>query len=437
MENYKPTKFNELNISENNKKKMIEFIENFIKKKKKFSNVLLIHGPPGVGKTLAANLLFNKYDFDFIEYNASFMRNTKNLKEELDKIDGNINVLDFMTNKKKQKMGIIIDELDGIGNTDRGSITELLKIIDNSKKKKNGSPFICITNTINKKISTLKKKGVYVKIDRPSKYAIEKLLKKIIVDNKINIDSFTIEKIVKNSQFDFRRLLNLCNYIISKYENYSCDQVNLLIDSFEKKKIENTLIDASFKILNKYNDNLESYYNIDKSMIGFYVYENFINFIIKNNKESDNVKIQNICHIYNLFLSGDLMDYYIFINQNFDFYKYNFYYKCSFPSYFINKMPKYSVNKLNTLSYSTLLNKNSLEFLNNKSLNLIKTYININDDNIYNIIVHYFINDLEKIQNIIKYYKIDKEILLKIIKFSDYNIKITDYKDLFKKLFIQ
>ena len=43
------------------------------------------------------------------------------------------------------------------------------------------------------------------------------------------------------------------------------------------------------------------YYELDKTTIGYYIYENFINYIIKNNKESDKTKLNCISQIYTNF----------------------------------------------------------------------------------------------------------------------------------------
>jgi DNA polymerase III delta prime subunit len=438
-EKYRPQKFNDIFISDTNKKKIKQWMEHFIKKKNKYSNCLLIHGPPGVGKTTIASIIYNTYNFDIIEYNASFIRNSKILKEELDKINGNINILDMMSQKThRKKMGIIIDELDGIGITDKGTLSELIHIINNSKNMKNGgSPFICITNSINKKIDLLKKKSVYIKIEKPSKFLCQKLLSKILIQENIKLDNSNFNKIINICQFDYRRLINILEYIYSNTEKYNDISISNLIDSFNKKNINNTIIESSFKILNKNTNDIEEYYNIDKTMIGYYLYENFSNFIIHNCNEPDEVKIKTISEIYSLFSISDNMDYQIFINQNFEFYTYNYFYKCKSPSFLINDLKRYSINKLNILKYSTLINKNSLEFLNNKTFINLKEFISYNDQyNICNIIICYLINNIDKVSLIITNYNLTEDIFLKILKYSKYNSILKDYKSIIKKLFI-
>ena len=95
-----------------------------------------------------------------------------------------------MCNKIK-KLGIIIDELDGIGN-EKGAIKELTSIINNTKKY--SSPFICTTNTMSKKIETLKKKSVYIKLNKPTLSIIKQFINKICNEENIKISKNVIDE---------------------------------------------------------------------------------------------------------------------------------------------------------------------------------------------------------------------------------------------------
>ena len=66
-------------------------------------------------------------------------------------------------------MGIIFDEIDGVSSGEKSGISEISNIIFEKGVNKN-TPFICISNTLNKKIESIKKKSIYVKINKPSKF---------------------------------------------------------------------------------------------------------------------------------------------------------------------------------------------------------------------------------------------------------------------------
>ena len=61
-EKYRPTNINDLYLSYDSKTKIKQWIQDFIKKKKNFTNCLLLHGPPGVGKTSLANIILETND---------------------------------------------------------------------------------------------------------------------------------------------------------------------------------------------------------------------------------------------------------------------------------------------------------------------------------------------------------------------------------------
>ena len=100
-EKYRPSNLDDIIMSFESKNTIKTWIKDFKDKKKKFKNCLFLHGSPGLGKTTIANVILNEYGFDVIELNASEVRNQKLLKERLDKVNSNINIIDCMCNKKK------------------------------------------------------------------------------------------------------------------------------------------------------------------------------------------------------------------------------------------------------------------------------------------------------------------------------------------------
>ena len=117
-EKYRPNCFNDLILSSEQKDLIKKWIKEFKEKKKKIKNCLFLHGPPGLGKTTIANIVLKENNYDVIELNASEVRNQKLLKERLDKVNSNINIIDSMCMKKKH-MGIIFDEIDGVSSGEK------------------------------------------------------------------------------------------------------------------------------------------------------------------------------------------------------------------------------------------------------------------------------------------------------------------------------
>jgi len=441
---YKPKSLDEIYLKQDEIKKIKGWISDFKYQKPDYKKSLLLYGPPGVGKTTIATLILEANNFDVIEFNASDIRNQKLIRDKIEEINGSINIMDFMCRNKKY-IGIIMDEIDGMSSGDRGGINELTSIIY-SKKSKSKSPFICITNILGKKLKQIQDKSCSIRIQKPNQFYLTKMVKRILAkENIILEDELIIKYIVDKSQSDYRRLINLCEYIFgSKIIDFSYEKLKILVDTFEKKNEELSPYTCVDKLLNIYTD-IDRVYKLfdqEKNLVSILIYENFVDFIIKNRKDKD--KLKTIANLYDNYSQADLYDKDIYINQHFEMYRYNCILKCAIPSYTINKMSKYSCNKQVNLNYSSLINKTSLEYLNYKSIdNINRRLSNYKSSdiivNIADIILIYICEyDIEKGLEILKYYKISYDEFLKLGKISSLDFKksyTTKIKNVIKKFY--
>ena len=100
-----------------------------------------------------------------------------------------------------------MDEIGGMSSND-GGFTELMNTIFNKKGGKEkiptGSPFICISNSVDKKIKTLRDKSVSIKFSRPNKMLMTRLIERILKAENIEVDYIEIGHIISHSQGDYR-----------------------------------------------------------------------------------------------------------------------------------------------------------------------------------------------------------------------------------------
>ena len=142
-----------------------DFLASFQKNKSDltFKRGIYIYGAPGTGKTEFVVRLLKELNYDMIKYDAGDIRN----KSIIDSItQHNISDKNIMSifQRKVQKIVVVMDELDGMNNGDKGGITSLIKLIRPKKTKKQKqeeitmNPIICIGNYhIDKKIKELMK----------------------------------------------------------------------------------------------------------------------------------------------------------------------------------------------------------------------------------------------------------------------------------------
>ena len=147
-----------------------------------FKKGIYIYGSPGCGKTRFVHDVLKSLNYDIVQYDAGDVRN----KSLIDTITSNNmasqNVLQMMARKPK-KIAIIMDEIDGMNNGDKGGITALIKLIRQKKTKKQKlehmtrNPIICIGNYyVDKKIKELMKVCHAFELKPPTPEQMSKIL---------------------------------------------------------------------------------------------------------------------------------------------------------------------------------------------------------------------------------------------------------------------
>src|SRR3989344_6007690 len=189
MKQHTPHKLNE--IIGQDTSKILKWLESGKKK------ALLIHGPAGVGKTSSVYALAKEKNFEILEMNSSDFRK----KEHIQNIIGIASQQQSLFFRKKL---ILIDEVDGIsGRSDYGGLTELVKVIDNTKH-----PIILTGNEISdSKFSTLRKKCEILEFKPVDYLEIFELLKKICSENEIKYDETFLKNLARKNNGDVRATL--------------------------------------------------------------------------------------------------------------------------------------------------------------------------------------------------------------------------------------
>lgn len=96
---------------------------------------IYIYGAPGSGKSIFVKNILKKLDYDIITYDAGDVRN-KAIIDDITKHNmSDINILSLFT-KKKKKIAILMDEIDGMNGGDKGGINSLIRLIRPKKTKK-------------------------------------------------------------------------------------------------------------------------------------------------------------------------------------------------------------------------------------------------------------------------------------------------------------
>jgi len=256
-------KMNELNINEIfEREKTAQEIKTILSSFDKNVNNLnykkgiYIYGSPGCGKSHFVMNLLKELNYDIIKYDAGDIRNKALIDTITSNNVSNRNVLQMMT-KQVKKIAIVMDEIDGMNNGDKGGITALIKIIRQKKTKKQRlenktmNPIICIGNYyIDKKIRELMKVCTVFELKTPTKLQVSRLLKEIMPNT--DLYSKRKDQIIQYIQGDVRKILFVLDIYKKKPEILNEDTLQEIFQTKtyneDAKKITQSLINRPFKM---------------------------------------------------------------------------------------------------------------------------------------------------------------------------------------------
>jgi DNA polymerase III delta prime subunit len=266
-----------------------------------FKKGIYIYGNPGTGKTTFVTNILKELDYDIIKYDAGDIRNTSVIEDITKHNMSDKNIMSLF-NKQVRKIAIIMDEIDGMNNGDKGGINTLIKLIRPKKTKKQKleedtiNPIICIGNyKVDKKIKELMKVCNTIELKTPTINEISSIINSLlpIVDNN------TKQKINTFVQGDLRKLNNIYNLYKNKPNVFTADVIEniLQIKSYndDTKKITNNLINNYYTI-NQHNSVMNE---TDRTSVGLLWHENIIDVIDKFDKKQSIPfyinQLENIC----------------------------------------------------------------------------------------------------------------------------------------------
>jgi len=395
---------------------------------------IYIYGNPGTGKTAFVEKLLKEINYDIIKYDAGDIRNKLSVETITKHNMSDRNVLS-MLQKNVKKIAIIMDEIDGMNNGDKGGINSLIKLIRPKKTKKQKleeitlNPIICIGNYhIDKKIKELIKVCDTYELKNPTNKQMDTLLTMLMPSVEVNVKSNLLNYI----QGDLRKLAS----IMGIYNKQNILLNNEIIQNIfqpktyneDSKKITQNLINNSSP-LDKHNHIMNE---TDRTIVALLWHENIVDVLGKfPNKESIpfyNDILENICF-------SDYIDRITFQKQIWQFNEMSsltktFYNNKLYHEHF-KKKPKFNPSEVR---FTKVLTKYSTEYnnylfiqnlcftLNMDQKDLFAFFCNLrnekNEEEILSYLENYEINKLD-INRIYRY----------IDKHSQCNINETDVED--------
>lgn len=387
---------------------------------------LLVTGNHGVGKTCLVNTILNNLNYEIKTISFSKIQKLDNIKDIINKITNNNDIISLIENKKNDKIVLLIDDLESL--MSKIEISFIMSLIEKNDLKWIFPIIFISNNQHNKFINEIKKKSMEIKLWQPYNDTMMILLNRIKELENIQFENINIvNKVIEHSQKDFRKLIITLQDIKYLYENKIINKtiINEYINLSKCKDLEYDLFKVSNNIIHKYIgiDDILKYYEIDKVNLPLMIQENYIKKI--NNLNIDNLNNANLNNAKNIMLSlvkGDLIENYIYSNQNWNIHEVHGFYACVNPSYLLNNNNNLNeINKIK-LDFPSDLNKTSIKKINKKNIlkiNELLQNMNIKD--------YVYINQLLK--NLIENNKMSECIKL----FKGYNFSL-EYIDKLLKI---
>jgi hypothetical protein len=251
-----------------------------------FKKGIYIYGDPGTGKTTFVTKILQELDYDIIKYDAGDIRN-KSIIDNITKHNMSDKNVMSLFNKKIRKIAIIMDEIDGMNNGDKGGINTLIKLIRPKKTKKQKleevtiNPIICIGNYhIDKKIKELMKVCNTVELKTPTNIQITSIIKTLIPTMEESIKN----KILTFIQGDLRKVNNIYGIFKNKTDIFKNEVIDNIFQlksyNDDTKKITQKLINNPYSI----HEHITIMNETDRTIVGLLWHENIIDVLGKMDK---------------------------------------------------------------------------------------------------------------------------------------------------------
>lgn len=247
---------------------------------------VIIHGPPGIGKTTAAHLVAKLENYDVVETNASDTRSKKLVEQGLlgvldtTSLQGYFSGQGKKVENEKKNLVLIMDEVDGMSAGDRGGVGALAGVA-----KKTRIPIILICNERRQpKMKPFDFVTYDVPFRRPTADQIRARLSTICYREGIKIPPQVLDGLIQGTHADIRQVINMMSTVKIDQQNLDYDEGKKMSKAWEKHVILKPW-DIVSKILSAQmfsqsststlNDKIELYFN-DHDFSPLMLQENYL-----------------------------------------------------------------------------------------------------------------------------------------------------------------
>ena len=221
---YLPTKLEEIIGNEEAKEAIRKWLSSVLKGKRE--KPIMVHGPPGIGKTSLAYALAREFDLELLEISSSSLRDKASLEKSIRPAFYSRTIFG------KQRI-ILIDDIDAMTKDDRGGMGELADLVKEAK-----IPVLLTANTVSDpKMRTLKQFVHQIQMKKVAPSDIANLMHKIMQKEGIKITEEMVSKISAGCSGDVRSALNDLESSIFNIRDRKADDKTVLRTIFKSSTL--------------------------------------------------------------------------------------------------------------------------------------------------------------------------------------------------------
>ena len=222
---------------------------------------LLVVGGHGIGKSIAIDVITKELgyqqkiiEFDTLKTIVGSKHSDVHINNILQSIGTSSSVLSIIQKTEAKKSIVIIDEIESItANNEK----KIIQLIQKTNEQNWHFPIIFISNSKhNRFLNDIKKNSEEVKFYNPNIYDMEKIMKKITLNEKIKFDSIdSSHRIIDHSQYDIRRFIFIMQELKYQFHDKKViteEDIEHFLEFSYKKDSDENLFDVTEELLGNY-----------------------------------------------------------------------------------------------------------------------------------------------------------------------------------------
>lgn len=183
--------------------------------------ILLLSGPPGIGKTTLAHVLAEHCGYHPMEINASDDRTKAKFKS---KVEAAIEMQAVFGDRKPNL--VVIDEIDGISASEGNGVAQVLIDLANSTKKPLRRPILCLCNDpYAPALRQLRRHALHFTLERPKTASLCSRLLEICKKEDLVTDAHALSALCGLADNDIRSCLNTLQMIRRRTRKVTCEVI--------------------------------------------------------------------------------------------------------------------------------------------------------------------------------------------------------------------